>query len=129
MANPSLINKSIKKMKKDKLLNFMIAMFLTIIIFNLFVPKEKPETVTQDVVLKSTDNDYTVPNLQILQVINNTAQRVTFDTCKDISISKDSNNIDNIAANAPKFCTTASVEPKTTYTVNLDALSKLFSQP
>ncbi len=114
-------------MKNDKILNFMIAMFLTIIIFNLFLPKQKQEAVTQNVVLKSTENDYTTPNLPVLQVINNTAKRVTFDTCKDVSITKDSKKIDNIAVNAPKFCTSAYVEPNTTFTINIDWLSKLFS--
>jgi hypothetical protein len=82
-------------MKNEKILNFMIAFLLTMIVFNLFLPSTKKTDVvtTSGITLKVLEKDYTVPNIPVLELDNTTANEVSFNTCKDFSIFKDSAKI------------------------------------
>lgn len=119
-----LLNKL--KMKKEKLLNFMIAFLLTVIIFNYFVPKNDTAVVPTTLTFKSTSKNYTIPNLPILEISNNLIKNVTINTCKDITIKKDWNKVEWIKKTSPKFCTELNIKSKSVATINLEPLSKLF---
>lgn len=116
-------------MKNEKILNFMIAFLLTLIVFNLFFPGAKKQEVatTSGITLKVLSKDYTIPNIPVLEIDNSTANEINFNTCKDFSIFKDSAKI---GENIPKdFCADVVIKPNTKYSFNFNSISKLFSVP
>lgn len=114
-------------MKNDKILNLLIAFFLTLIVFNLFLPKNKTEVVKTWIELNAIKKDYTIPNIPEIQIVNNSDKTINFDSCKNLSIQKDWVKIENISSTSPKFCVKAAIESKQTYKINLESISKLFT--
>lgn len=115
-------------MKNDKILNFLLAFFITLLIFNLFFPSKKQETsTTQEIVFKAASNSYTIPNLPVINITNNSNKTLSVDTCNDILISKDWIKIENILLTAPKFCTKLNIKTKESKNINFEPISKIFS--
>lgn len=113
-------------MKNDRLLNFVIAFFLAVILLNLFLPK-KDTTITQaGIVFKSMSKSYTIPNLPNLQITNNYENVISINTCDDIKITKDWSVIENIKWTSPDFCKNIIINPKEIKSIEFNPISKLF---
>ncbi len=110
---------------QNRLLNFLLAFIITILVFNLFFTDKKSEEVKKQwIFLKFQKNDYTIPNSPVLELENNTDNNITFNTCKNLEIFKDSIKIEN---NIPEaFCKEENVAANTKYLFKFDSLSKLF---
>ena len=113
-------------MKNEKLLNFVIAFLVTVIIFQFFIPKKTETTVSNTITFKSQKTNYTIPNIPVLQITNDLTKNVEINTCKDITIKKDWIKIDNIAWSSPKFCKDITIKSKEVTKIDLEPLSKLF---
>jgi len=113
-------------MKNDKILNLLIAFFLTLIVFNLFLPNNKKQEVKTWIIFNSISKNYTVPNIPELQVLNNTSKSINIDTCKDLQIKKDWETINDISKVSPKFCVKEIILTNQTYKINLESLSSVF---
>ena len=113
-------------MKKDKILNFLIALLLALIVFNLFLqPKKTENVVATGVTFKALKTNYTVPNIPILEVNNNTDNEIYINTCKDLSIFKDSLKIDKDIPTS--FCKDIKIEKKSKQILDLNPINKLFA--
>ncbi len=113
---------------QTKLLNFLLAFIITILVFNLFFTNKKDEQVQKQwIFLKFQKKDYTIPNSPVLDLENNTNGDIKFNTCKDLEIFKDSIKIENIPE---VFCKDENIKANTKkYTFKFDSLSKLFFLP
>lgn len=113
-------------MKNDKILNFLIAFFLALIAFNFFFPTQKPaQTQTPSwIVFKVLKNDYTLPNTPVLEIDNNITSDLSFNTCKNLNIYKDSLKVENLPST---FCKDVTVTKNSKYTIDINPIAKLFA--
>ncbi len=113
-------------MKLDKLLNIMIAFFLTMLIMNLFFPNEKKSENENKIIFSSLNKSYTIPNKPTINVKNWTNKDFTFDTCKDLEIFKDSAKLENIKEKSPAFCQTINIKPTETKNIDFEWIAYVF---
>ena len=69
-----------------KILDFLIIFLLIFLIVGLFTKGDEEASITWSLVLSSVSNSYTVPASVQLNVKNQTADDVTFNSCSDIII-------------------------------------------
>lgn len=112
-------------MKSDKLLNFLLAFFLALIVFNLFMPKQNETKVSEDITLKALSASYALPNIPVLELDNTTDKDISFDTCKNLEISKDWAKITGLS-NVKWFCKTFKASAKSKMNLDLNPISKMF---
>ncbi|MDD2487427.1 MAG: YidC/Oxa1 family membrane protein insertase [Candidatus Gracilibacteria bacterium] len=113
-------------MKNDKILNYMIAFLLALIAFNWLFPTQKDtkQQTQTGIIFKVSSTDYTIPNSPILEIDNNAPDKLTFNTCKNITIYKDSLKVENL----PKtFCKDVDIAKNSKATLDVSSISKLFS--
>jgi hypothetical protein len=85
---------------KSKLTNFLLIFGITLLVAQLFLPKPNQTPLT-GIVLATTKQEYVIPNLPEITIQNHTATGITFDTCREFEIYKDSQKLTNL----PKeFC-------------------------
>ena len=85
---------------KSKLTNFLLIFGITLLAAQLLLPKPA-ETPKTGIILTATKQEYVIPNVPEITVQNYTASSVTFDTCRELEIYKDSQKLTNL----PKdFC-------------------------
>jgi hypothetical protein len=91
---------------KDKIINFLLVFLLVLLLVNLFSGNKKDNnTQLLNTVTLKTQNSYTIPASVKLIVTNNTANDVSFNTCKDLTVKKDSNLI------TPNDCNIVKLKP------------------
>lgn len=113
---------------KDRLLNFLLAFAVFLLVFNFFLPQpQKPVPVT-GVVVSVADDNSTVPTIPTVTVTNGTAAAVSFDTCKDFEILKDYRKIE-IDGKFTPFCKNVEVAAGAKSVLDLDVISRVFENP
>lgn len=78
---------------KDKLLNFLLIFLLVFLILNFFNWTKDKETQVESSIKVETIKNYTIPASVKLTVTNNTSTWFIFNTCNNLTIKKDSNEI------------------------------------
>ncbi|MFC1797771.1 hypothetical protein ACFLY2_00895 [Patescibacteria group bacterium] len=68
-----------------KFLDILLIVLLTLLVINLFSDKEETK-VLDTILFEFADNNYTIPASIGVNVKNNTASGITFNTCSDINI-------------------------------------------
>ncbi len=111
---------------KSRLTNFLLVFGITLLVVQLFLPKAAP-TPTTGIVITTGKTEYVVPNIPLIEVGNYTATGISFDTCKDFQIIKDSQPL--ALSSLPKeFCKTVKVEKEGKAHINLNSVYKLYEQ-
>lgn len=109
-------------MKNDKILNFLIALFVTLIVMNFFLPKNNNKTIATWIVFSSAKTSYTIPNSPVLTINNFDDKIQKINTCKNITITKDWTKIENISKDAPNFCKDLEIKKWEPVTIGLEDL-------
>jgi YidC/Oxa1 family membrane protein insertase len=116
-------------MDKLRILNIFVIAFLISLIFQyFFFPKPSPSVVIPDITLSVEKSDITVPNIPKITLHNTTTGVVMIDTCRDISISINSQPTKNIAETYPKFCQAISAPVWSGVHISFDPLYQVFSK-
>lgn len=71
---------------KTKILDFVIIFLLVFLVMQFFV-WDKEKVLTEKVLVKATDNSYTIPASVWLNIINDSSEPLEFNTCENISIT------------------------------------------
>jgi YidC/Oxa1 family membrane protein insertase len=96
--------------------------------FQYFFPNKKIANVdASNILLSIKDDTLVIPNIPLIDVINNTASGFTLFPCKDIHITIDSQPLVDIEKVAPEFCIEQTIAASQTHHVSLSALSKIFA--
>ncbi len=109
---------------KDKLLNLLIVLLLSFLIFNMLQKSESTKTQGGNLTFSASSTSYSIPVSAKLLIDNKTSSPVSIDTCKNITLSQNGVNIE-----IPKdFCSTFSLTAWEKKTVSLSPYFPLFSQ-
>jgi hypothetical protein len=76
-----------------KILDFIIIFLLVFLIINLFKDDVKKDTTIQSIVIKSIENNYTIPASVKLEVQNNSDKELKINTCTNLQINFMGNDI------------------------------------
>lgn len=68
-----------------KFLDLLLIVLLTVLVINIFSADDKKE-LNDTVLFNFSDNSYTIPASVWVDVVNNTTEILTFNTCSDINI-------------------------------------------
>ncbi len=93
-------------MNNKTLLIIAYVFLLTLAVQFFFAPKTNTNTNLQNqgVILQVDKESVTIPNVPKIELVNHATGAVTIDTCRDISITIDSNPLTDIAKATPEFC-------------------------
>lgn len=106
----------------------LYALSFTLMFQYFFGNKEAQVDTTRDILLSIADDSVVIPNAPKIEILNQTATGVRFDTCKDITLSVDSRSVTRFEEGAPKFCKTLSIAPGETASLPMEELSVLLSK-
>lgn len=112
-----------------KLLNlFIFAFALSLLVQLVFFPPKDTSIAQSGVVLQIKDDSLTIPNIPIVEVINQSTWSVTINPCSDIKISIDTIwEVKNLATDAPDFCNQVYIAPNETKSIPFSPLYRLFA--
>ena len=113
---------------KDRLLNFLLAFFVFLVVFNYFMPKPADKAAVTGVAVAVAEKTSTVPKIPVVTVTNGTASAVKIDTCKDFEILKDYRKIE-IDGALTAFCKTVEIAPAGHEKIDFSVISKVFANP
>lgn len=77
----------------EKILNYLLIVLSVFLIVNYFTSSKTAQQEVKDVIQLTAAKSYTVPADVKLTLTNKTSTGFTFDSCKDLMIKKDSNEI------------------------------------
>ena len=117
-------------MDKMKLLNLFIFAFAASLLLQIvFFPPKDTSIVQSWVLLQIKDDNITIPNIPIIEVVNQSTGSITINPCSDIKISVGTlGEIKNIAEDAPNFCNSVTIAPTETREISFAPLYKVFAQ-
>jgi YidC/Oxa1 family membrane protein insertase len=117
-------------MDKMKLLNLFIFAFAASLLVQLVFFPPKDTTLAQSwVLLQIKDDAITVPNIPVIEVVNQSTGSIVVNPCTDIKISLDSLwEIKNIGDTAPTFCNVVTVEAGATGQIPFGPLYEVFAK-
>lgn len=104
-----------------KLIDILIIVWLTILIVNLFSNNTKND-LNNEIVFKSAKNSYTTPAGVILNIKNNTLEKISINTCNNIKIN---NSWKDIIFDE-NFCKNIEIEPTKEENINYSSEYKYF---
>lgn len=114
---------------KDRLLNFLLAFFVFLLVFNLFLPKpQKAETVAGGVSVSVADKTATIPSIPAVSVTNSTTGSLSFDTCRDFEILKDYRKVE-MDGPFSTFCKTVEIPAGAVAHLDFSSIARLFELP
>ncbi|MDQ1343793.1 MAG: hypothetical protein QG650_513 [Patescibacteria group bacterium] len=113
---------------KDRLLNFLLAFAVFLIVFNYFLPQPEQKSTPSGIAVTVAEKSSTVPHIPVVSVTNATASGFVLDTCKDIEILKDYRKIE-IDAPFAAFCKTVTVAPGAKADIDLSVIARIFENP
>lgn len=113
---------------KDRLLNFLLAFAVFLLVFNYFLPQPEKQAAGTGVSISVASKTETVPNVPSVTVSNATASGFAFDTCKELEILKDYRKVE-IDAPFQSFCKTVDVAPAAKANLDLSPLARIFENP
>lgn len=106
-----------------KILDILLIVLVTVLIVNYFnSPDEK--ALTGNVLFSTSDNSYTIPASVALLATNQSAQSITFNTCKNITLSYAGNTI----VTPEGFCRDIIIDSGTSETIEYEHDYALFEQ-
>ncbi|GAB0175302.1 MAG: hypothetical protein HHAS10_11810 [Candidatus Altimarinota bacterium] len=106
----------------------LYALSFTLLFQYFFTNKQAELNDTNDILLSITDDTIVIPNSPKIEVVNHTQSGISFDTCKDISLSVNSTTIGKLAEGAPNFCQTLSVGAGNKVHIPLEELSLMLAK-
>lgn len=112
-------------MNTYKILNIALIALIITLCLSIFQPKNSA-VPTNAVSLSVQNKSVSIPNIPIVSVHNTTTSDVSINTCQDISLTQNSNNVD-IKSVAPDFCETKTFGSGTTTALSLEKLHSLFA--
>lgn len=113
-----------------KLLNLFVFAFAVSLMVQLVFFPAKDTTITQTgVLIQIKDDTLTVPNIPIIDILNQGTGSITIKPCNDVSISLDSiGDITDIATVAPEFCIPIEVASGWSATLPMSTLYMVFAK-
>lgn len=109
---------------KDKLLNLLIVLLLSLLIFNILQKSENTTPQAWSVLFSASSSNYTIPVSAQLTIDNKTSSSVAFDTCKNLILSQNGVNVEI----PHDFCGSISLLAWEKKTLSLSPYFSLFSQ-
>lgn len=93
-------------MDKMKLLNlFIFAFAVSLMVQLIFFPAKDTTTVQAGVLIQIKDDTITVPNIPVIDILNQSSGSITVNPCTDVTISHDTRgDVNDIPTMAPEFC-------------------------
>lgn len=113
---------------KDRLLNFLLAFAVFLLVFNFFLPQPQKQAPVTGVTVSVADDSATVPTIPAVTVTNGTSTVFSFDTCKDFEILKDYRKIE-IDGGLTSFCKNVEVAAGAKSTLDLSVIARVFENP
>ncbi len=114
---------------KDRLLNILLATFVFLLLLNVFLPKPPQQQTSGDVSFAFSHATTVVPNYPVVTVKNPTANGVSFDTCKELTVFRDLKTVVLEGTSASQFCKTIEIAAGGSQTIDMAPLAPLFVQP
>lgn len=113
---------------KDRLLNFLLAFAVFLLVFNFFLPQPQKQAPVTGVAVSVADDNATVPTIPAVSVTNGTAAAISFDTCKDFEILKDYRKIE-IDGKFTSFCKNVEVAAGAKSVLDFSVIARVFENP
>lgn len=113
---------------KDRLLNFLLAFAVFLLVFNFFLPQPQKQAPATGVSVSVASSSFTVPTIPVVTVTNGTASGASFDTCKDFEILKDYRKIE-IDGPFVSFCKNVQIAAGTKAELDFKPIARIFETP
>lgn len=113
---------------KDRLLNFLLAFAVFLLVFNFFLPQPQKTAPVTGVAVSVASSSFTVPTIPTVTVTNATASGIAFDACKDFEILKDYRKIE-IDGPFVSFCKTVEIPAGAKADLDFTPIARLFETP
>lgn len=109
---------------KDKILNILIVLLLSLLIFNVLQKSESKPSSSGEIVFSASKSAYSIPVSAVLDFDNQSAESISIDTCKSITLLKNGTQI-----SLPQdFCQTLTLPAWTKQVIKLSNIYSLFSE-
>ena len=105
-----------------KILDILFIVLITLLIVNLFSGEKNEKKINNNLIFTFTDSNYTIPASIWIKIKNNTASWITFNTCSDLKIKKDWDNIKM----SDSFCKNINLSSSSWITINYSSEYKKF---
>ncbi len=109
---------------KDKILNLLIVLLLSFLIFNILQKSDKKVVETGSILFSMSKSSYSLPVSAQLAIENKTSSGIVIDTCKNITLNQNG----SILPLPQEFCKTLTVPSLWKETLSLSPYFSLFSQ-
>jgi len=90
---------------KDKILNILIVLLLSFLIFNILQKSDNKVVETGNILFSLSKNSYSIPVSAQLIIENKTSSGVLIDTCKNITLNQNG----SILPLPKEFCKTLTI--------------------
>lgn len=113
-----------------KLFNlFVFAFAASLLVQLIFFPPKDTKISQSEILLHIQDDTITIPNIPVIELINQSTGSIVINPCSDIKISVSTlGEIKNIAEDAPDFCNPVTIAPSETQEISFAPLYRLFAQ-
>lgn len=109
---------------KDKILNILIVLLLSLLIFNVLQKSENKPSSSGEIVFSASKSAYSIPVSAVLDFDNQSAESISIDTCKSITLLKNGTQI-----SLPQdFCQILTLPAWVKQVVKLSNIYSLFSE-
>lgn len=106
----------------------LYALSFTLLFQYFFANKQSEVKDLNDIVLSIADDTIVIPNSPKIEIINHTQSGISFDTCKDITLSVNSSTIGRLGEWAPKFCQNLTISAGNKVHIPLEELSLILAK-
>ena len=116
-------------MNSRTLLIIAYVFLLSLAVQFFFFPKNTDNRAleSQWVILQVDKEAVTIPNVPKIELVNHSTGAITFDTCRDLTITIDSKALTDIAKASPEFCQTTTLKAWTQELLPFEKLYKIFA--
>jgi YidC/Oxa1 family membrane protein insertase len=109
---------------KDKILNLLIVLLLSFLIFNILQKSDKKVVETGNILFSMSKSSYSIPVSAKLIIENKTSSGILIDTCKNITLNQNG----SILSFPKEFCKVLTIPSLWKESLSLSPYFSLFSQ-
>ncbi len=108
----------------------LILLYILVVTLSVqyFFPAPKTTVNQSSLILSITDDTLVIPNLPLIQVVNNTASGFLLSPCQDVSIRVNSETLTGVEQAAPEFCTPKEIAAGKTEDISFSPLARFLSE-
>jgi 60Kd inner membrane protein len=115
-------------MNTGKLLNIILLAGIMTLAMQFFLPKNSQNgAIVQSIYLQAKKESVTIPNIPIIEVVNEASGVLSIHPCSDLKITIDSRPLTGIQETMPKFCEALTVTSGSKNTLPLKELYTVFA--